>query len=60
MNLRFLLGVGEAGNYPAGVKLIAEWFPTEERSTASEILNGGAAVGAILAPPLLAWIVLVG
>jgi MFS transporter, ACS family, hexuronate transporter len=55
---RFLLGVGEAGNYPAGVKLIAEWFPVEERSLASGIFNSGASIGAILAPPLLAWIVL--
>jgi ACS family hexuronate transporter-like MFS transporter len=55
---RFLLGVGEAGNYPAGVKLITEWFPAEERSLASGIFNSGASIGAILAPPLLAWIVL--
>ena len=55
---RFLLGFGEAGNYPAGVKVIAEWFPAEERSMASGIFNSGAAAGAILAPPLLAWIVL--
>lgn len=55
---RFLLGIGEAGNYPAGVKLISEWFPQEERSFASGIFNSGAAIGAILAPPLLAWIVL--
>jgi ACS family hexuronate transporter-like MFS transporter len=55
---RFLLGIGEAGNYPAGVRLIAERFPPAERSHASGIFNSGAAVGAILAPPLLAWIVL--
>lgn len=55
---RFLLGIGEAGNYPAGVKLIAEWFPVDERSLASGIFNSGAAIGAILAPPLLAWILL--
>ena len=55
---RFLLGAGEAGNYPAGVKLITEWFPPEERSMASGIFNSGASIGAILAPPLLAWIVL--
>ena len=55
---RFLLGIGEAGNYPAGVKLIAEWFPPEERSLASGVFNSGAAIGAILAPPLLAWIAL--
>ena len=52
---RFLLGVGEAGNYPAGVKLIGEWFPASERSLASGIFNSGAAIGAMLAPPLLAW-----
>jgi ACS family hexuronate transporter-like MFS transporter len=55
---RFLLGIGEAGNYPAGVKLVAEWFPAEERSLASGIFNSGSSVGAILAPPLLAWILL--
>jgi MFS transporter, ACS family, aldohexuronate transporter len=55
---RFLLGAGEAGNYPAGVKLIAQWFSPEERSLASGIFNSGASIGAILAPPLLAWIVL--
>jgi MFS transporter, ACS family, hexuronate transporter len=41
---RLLLGFGEAGNYPAGVKLIAEWFPAEERSLASGIFNSGAAI----------------
>lgn len=55
---RFLLGIGEAGNYPAGVKLIAEWFPAEERSFAAGIFNSGASVGAILAPPLLAYLAL--
>lgn len=55
---RFLLGMGEAGNYPAGVRLIAERFPPAERSHASGIFNSGASVGAILAPPLLAWIVI--
>ena len=55
---RFLLGVGEAGNYPAGVKVIGEWFPPQERSLASGIFNSGAAIGAMLAPPLLAWTVL--
>jgi MFS transporter, ACS family, hexuronate transporter len=55
---RFLLGVGEAGNYPAGVKVIGEWFPPQERSLASGIFNSGAAIGAMLAPPLLAFMVL--
>lgn len=55
---RFLLGIGEAGNYPAGVRLIAEWFPAQERSHASGIFNSGASIGAIVAPPLLAAIAL--
>ena len=53
---RFLLGVGEAGNWPAALKLTSEWFPANERSTASGIFNSGAAVGAVVAPPLIAWL----
>jgi ACS family hexuronate transporter-like MFS transporter len=55
---RFLLGIGEAGNWPAGVKVASEWFPPEERALASGIFNSGAAIGAIAAPPLVAWLVL--
>ncbi|MGH9398509.1 MAG: MFS transporter [Terriglobia bacterium] len=55
---RFLLGMGEAGNWPGGVKVVAEWFPVEERALASGIFNSGSAVGAIIAPPLVVWIVL--
>jgi len=55
---RFLLGVGEAGNWPAGVKVVAEWFPERERALASGVFNSGSAVGAILAPPAVAWILL--
>lgn len=55
---RFLLGIGEAGNYPAGMKAISEWFPKEERSKAVGILNMGPGLGAIIAPPLLAWLIL--
>ncbi|HEY3770803.1 MAG TPA: MFS transporter [Candidatus Angelobacter sp.] len=55
---RFMLGMGEAGNWPAGVKVVAEWFPVRERALASGIFNSGSAIGAILAPPLVAWIVL--
>lgn len=55
---RFLLGMGEAGNWPAGVKVVAEWFPAKERALASGIFNSGSAVGAILAPPIIAWILL--
>ncbi len=55
---RFLLGMGEAGNWPAGVKVVAEWFPVRERALASGIFNSGSSVGAIIAPPLIVWIVL--
>lgn len=53
---RFLLGIGEAGNWPAAIKLSAEWFSPEERSTATGIFNSGAAVGAVIAPPLVTWL----
>jgi ACS family hexuronate transporter-like MFS transporter len=53
---RFTLGIGEAGNWPAAIKLISEWFPPNERSTASGIFNSGASVGAVVAPPLIAWL----
>jgi ACS family hexuronate transporter-like MFS transporter len=55
---RFLLGVGEAGNWPAGVKIATEWFPARERALACGIFNSGAAIGAVAAPPLVAWLVL--
>jgi ACS family hexuronate transporter-like MFS transporter len=54
--VRFLLGVGEAGNWPAALKLVSEWFPPEERSTASGIFNSGSALGAIIVPPLVAYL----
>jgi MFS transporter, ACS family, hexuronate transporter len=51
---RFLLGIGEAGNWPAALKLTGEWFPPKERSTAAGIFNSGSALGAIIVPPLVA------
>lgn len=56
--LRFMVGLGEAGNWPGAVKVVAEWFRPEERSLASGIFNSGSAAGAILAPPLIAGLVL--
>ena len=53
---RFFLGVGEAGNWPAAIKLTREWFPSSERATASGIFNSGAAIGAVVAPPLIAYL----
>jgi ACS family hexuronate transporter-like MFS transporter len=55
---RFLLGIGEAGNWPAGVKVATEWFPEGERALASGMFNSGSALGALLAPPIVAWILL--
>ena len=54
---RFLLGVGEAGNYPAALKAIAEWFPKKERSTAVGIVSAGTGLGAMLAPPTMAFFI---
>ncbi len=55
---RFLLGIGEAGNWPAGLKLVTEWFPARERALAAGIFNSGAALGAIVAPPVVSWLAL--
>lgn len=55
---RFLLGMGEAGNWPAGIKVVAEWFPERERALASGLFNSGSSIGAILAPPIVAYILL--
>lgn len=50
---RSFLGVTEAGNFPAAIKTIAEWFPKKERALATGIFNSGTNVGAILAPILV-------
>lgn len=50
----FLLGMGEGGGFPAATKAIAEWFPPQERSTVMGVVNAGTAVGAVIAPPLIA------
>jgi ACS family hexuronate transporter-like MFS transporter len=55
---RFLLGIGEAGNWPAAVKVVAEWFPEKERALACGVFNAGSSVGAILAPPIVAVLIL--
>ena len=51
---RFMLGLGEAGNWPGAAKSNAEWFPIKERAFAQGIFNTGAAVGSIISPPLVA------
>jgi ACS family hexuronate transporter-like MFS transporter len=55
---RFGLGFGEAGNFPAAVKTVAEWFPKKERAFATGIFNAGSNVGAILAPLVIPLFVL--
>ena len=47
---RFLLGVGEAANFPASIKTVAEWFPKSERAFATGIFNSGTNIGAVIAP----------
>jgi len=55
---RFLLGMGEGGGFPGSAKAVSEWFPPKERSFAFGIFNTGSSVGAVVAPPLIALIVL--
>src|ERR1041384_1178016 len=55
---RLLLGVGEGGGFPAATRAVAEWFPVKERSTAMGIINAGTGLGGIIAPPMIAWIIL--
>jgi len=55
---RFGLGIGEAGNFPAGIKAVTEWFPPRERAFAIGLFNAGANVGAIITPLLVPLLVL--
>jgi ACS family hexuronate transporter-like MFS transporter len=54
--LRFILGLGEAGNWPGAAKTVAEWFPIRERAFGMAIFNSGAAIGSVVAPPLIVWL----
>jgi MFS family permease len=59
----FFLGLGEAGNWPGAAKVVAEWFPQEERAIGMAVFNGGASMGGVIAPllvgrlldPLFGW-----
>ena len=53
---RLLLGVGEGGGFPAATRAVAEWFPAADRATAMGLINAGTAVGAVVAPPLIALV----
>jgi ACS family hexuronate transporter-like MFS transporter len=54
---RIGLGLSEAGNFPAAIKTVAEWFPKKERAFATGLFNGGSNVGAILAPLVIPLII---
>src|SRR5436853_3096050 len=54
--VRALLGVGESGNFPAGLKAVTEWFPKKERALATGIFNAGTNLGAIVTPLIVPWI----
>lgn len=54
---RVVLGIGESGNFPAAIKVTAEYFPKKDRAFATSIFNSGSTIGALVAPlsiPLLA------
>jgi ACS family hexuronate transporter-like MFS transporter len=53
---RVLLGIGEGANWPAGGKAVTRWLPPERRALGMGVFDGGSAIGAIIAPPLVAWI----
>lgn len=53
---RFLLGMGESGNFMAAFKVVSEWYPAKERALVHGIIQSGAAMGAIIAPPVITWI----
>jgi ACS family hexuronate transporter-like MFS transporter len=53
---RFALGVGEAANFPAAIKTVAEWFPKRERALATGIFNSGSNLGAVIAPMLVPFV----
>jgi ACS family hexuronate transporter-like MFS transporter len=55
---RFLLGAGEAGNFPASIKAVAEWFPKRERALATGIFNSATSLGTVVAYPIVGWIFL--
>lgn len=53
---RIGLGLGEAGNYPAAVKTVAEWFPKKERALATGLFNAGTSIGVVVALMIVPWI----
>ncbi|TAE40641.1 MAG: MFS transporter [Runella slithyformis] len=58
MATRFMLGIGEAGNFPSAIKSVAEWFPKKERAFANGLFNAGANVGIIITAAAIPYITL--
>ncbi|EHQ27750.1 MFS transporter [Mucilaginibacter paludis] len=56
--VRSLFGIGEAGNFPASIKTVAEWFPKKERALATGIFNSGSNIGAMVASLFVPWCML--
>jgi ACS family hexuronate transporter-like MFS transporter len=56
--MRFLLGMGEGGAFPAATRVVSEWLPPQDRATAMGLINAGTAVGSLLAPPLIGLILI--
>jgi len=54
--VRFLLGLGESGNFPAAIKTVAEWFPRSERAFATGLFNAGTNIGAVVTPMTVPFI----
>jgi ACS family hexuronate transporter-like MFS transporter len=54
--MRFILGLGEAGNFPASIKAVADWFPKKERALATGIFNSGTNIAALVTPIAVPWI----
>lgn len=54
--MRFLLGAGEAANWPGAAKAVAEWFPESERGFAVAMYDSGSAIGGAIAPVLVIWL----
>ena len=54
--VRFMLGLGESGNFPAAIKAVAEWFPRRERALATGVFNAGTNIGAVVTPMTVPWI----
>ena len=55
---RFFLGAYEAANFPAGIRAVGQWFPPSERSGATGIFTAGGSLGAIIAPPAIAFLII--